>query len=80
MSVVDYCARADVIDLYDVFEPTFIRDALTSKKPNLGHLIFGFKKWQEFKPDWKLQVLSDPLTAMFLRRGQKFITILFQIH
>jgi len=78
LSIDDYRARSDVVQLYDVFEPTLIRDALTSKKLNLGHLIFGFPKWKEFNPDWKLQPLSDPLTAMFLKRGQH-IFVLFQI-
>ena len=70
LSVDDYFTRSDVFDLYDVFEPTLICDALTSKKLNLGHLIFGFQQWKEFNPDWKFQPLSDPLTAMFLKRGQ----------
>jgi hypothetical protein len=78
LSVNDYCTRSDMVDLYDVFEPTLIHDALTSKKLNLGHLIFGFQQWKEFNPDWVLQPLCDPLTAMFLKRGQ-FIFVLFQI-
>lgn len=77
LSVDDYCARSDLVDLYDVFEPTLIRDALESKKLKLGHLIFGFQRWKEFNPDWRLEPLSDPLTAMFLKRGQ-YIFVRFQ--
>jgi len=37
LSIDDYHAHSDVVQLYDVFEPTLICDALTSKKLNLGH-------------------------------------------
>jgi hypothetical protein len=36
--------RTDITDLYDVFEPTYLRFAL-EKFPYLGHLIFGKAEW-----------------------------------
>jgi hypothetical protein len=61
------------VDLYDVFEPNYIREALTEKPLNLGDLIFGTETWAAF-PKVTVSDTSNtnPLVVMFRNRG-KFI-------
>lgn len=57
----------------DIFEPTYIADAL-STPGHLGHLVFGRDKWRSLAPSgWDDCAPDDPLTAMFRRRGLPFI-------
>jgi hypothetical protein len=39
-----FWSRADQTDLYDVFEPSYLREALLLPQ-NFGHLIFGKEAW-----------------------------------
>ncbi|KIM90111.1 hypothetical protein PILCRDRAFT_84268 [Piloderma croceum F 1598] len=38
-------SRAETTDLYDVFEPTYLREALELPHQNFGPLIFGKEEW-----------------------------------
>ncbi|TFK84417.1 hypothetical protein K466DRAFT_226759 [Polyporus arcularius HHB13444] len=55
--------RTSDIGLYDVFEPTLIKAALT-KPLNLGHLIFGEAEWAALSGT-EAPSMVDPLTAVF---------------
>jgi len=58
------------VELYDVFEPNYIRDSLTEKPLNLGDLIFGIEKWATLSNvSGPGTVITNPLAAMFHRRG-----------
>lgn len=58
--------------MYDVFEPSYIREALTEKPLNLGDLIFGAETWAAFSEVSDGIRNTNPLVAMFHKRG-KFI-------
>ena len=55
--------------MYDVFEPGLIQDSLnqSNKSTNLGLLIFGKDHWK--KLGGEVPQYDDPLTKMFLGRG-----------
>jgi hypothetical protein len=61
--------------LVDVFEPSYIRAALTEKPLVLGSLIFGQDNWFKLKDSISTSssaitdISEDPLTSMFRRRG-----------
>jgi hypothetical protein len=63
--------RNEHIDLYDVFEPNYLRASLTHKPLNLGSLIFGQHKWKHLlqSPQSTVQ-RDDPLTEMFRESGK----------
>ncbi|KAF8203455.1 hypothetical protein K438DRAFT_2015153 [Mycena galopus ATCC 62051] len=54
-------SRSDV-ELFDVFEPTFLAAGLRAK-PTLGHLIFGQDSW--LSSGGELSENDDPLTALY---------------
>ncbi|KAJ7815370.1 hypothetical protein B0H14DRAFT_3476235 [Mycena olivaceomarginata] len=58
--------RYDMGTLYDVFEPTYVTEAL-SLPHNLGHLIFGHETWVEL--GGRLSDGSDALTSLFSDEG-----------
>ncbi|KAI0366367.1 hypothetical protein BV20DRAFT_1124273 [Pilatotrama ljubarskyi] len=60
--------------LYDVFEPTYLRTALTDKSaaggPVLGHLIFGDEDWMHLSEGSACPTTpDDPLTANYRELG-----------
>jgi len=55
-------SRAELTDLYDIFEPTYLKAAL-EKFPYLGHLVFGKAEW--LKMGGTLGDGSDPLSKYF---------------
>ncbi|KAF8154034.1 hypothetical protein B0H34DRAFT_676899 [Crassisporium funariophilum] len=60
--------RSDT-ELFDIFEPSYIRPALEngSKEFLLGSLIFGATKWMELTADFELPVVNvsiNPLTSI----------------
>lgn len=57
----------DMGTLYDVFEPTYVTEAL-SLPHNLGHLIFGHETWVEL--GGRLSDGSDALTSLFSDEGR----------
>ncbi|KAJ7302580.1 hypothetical protein DFH08DRAFT_826462 [Mycena albidolilacea] len=59
--------RYDMGTLYDVFEPTYVTEAL-SLPHNLGHLIFGHETWVEL--GGRLSDGSDALTSLFSDEGR----------
>ncbi|KAJ7807722.1 hypothetical protein B0H13DRAFT_1928863 [Mycena leptocephala] len=59
-------SRSDV-ELFDVFEPTFLAAGLATKT-NLGHLIFGQDSWLSLGGE--LPKSDDPLTALYRRYGE----------
>ncbi|KAJ7861373.1 hypothetical protein B0H14DRAFT_3863411 [Mycena olivaceomarginata] len=58
--------RYDMGTLYDVFEPTYVTEAL-SLPHNLGHLIFRHETWVEL--GGRLSDGSDALTSLFSDEG-----------
>jgi hypothetical protein len=59
-------SRSDV-ELFDVFEPTFLAAGLATKT-NLGHLIFGQDSWLSLGGE--LPKSDDPLTVLYRRYGE----------
>ena len=55
-------SRSELTDLYDVFEPTYLKASL-EKFPYLGHLVFGKSEWLAM--DGELGDGTDPLSAYF---------------
>ena len=59
--------RSTSFGLYDVFEPTYLRDALQRKELNLGHLIFGDDVWRQL--GYHTPKPLDPLSQALLDSG-----------
>lgn len=55
-------SRSELTDLYDVFEPTYLKAAL-AKFPYLGHLVFGKSEWLAMGGE--LGDGTDPLSVYF---------------
>ncbi|KAK6993243.1 hypothetical protein R3P38DRAFT_2800974 [Favolaschia claudopus] len=58
--------NAPGIDMFDVFEPSFLDAALKSDL-NLGHLIFGSESWVAY--GGTQSQYDDPLTALYREHG-----------
>lgn len=56
-------------NLYDVFEPNYLKSALSEPQKTivLGHLIFGSSEWVRL--GGVVPSILDPLTALFKKRG-----------
>ncbi|EKM48187.1 uncharacterized protein PHACADRAFT_109311, partial [Phanerochaete carnosa HHB-10118-sp] len=55
------------VGLYDVFEPTYLRNTLERRENNLGGLVFGQELWSKLgdtAPD-----LEDPLSSVLCAKG-----------
>jgi hypothetical protein len=64
--------------LWDPFDPIYLRDAFDTKAINLGHLIFGNKKWEEL--NGPLSTIPDPLSGLFARRGMFLLCFIFSVN
>ncbi|KAH9836561.1 uncharacterized protein C8Q71DRAFT_733060 [Rhodofomes roseus] len=60
--------RGPEIQLYDVFEPTYVQAALIRETESLGHLVFGREFWTRLGLG-NTEEKTDPLTAMYQKLG-----------
>lgn len=62
--------RDSDVQLFDVFEPTFLAAGLKSET-NLGHLIFGKDAWLAAGGTCSLE--DDPITTLYRKYGESYI-------
>ncbi|KAF7328092.1 hypothetical protein MKEN_00390500 [Mycena kentingensis (nom. inval.)] len=62
----EYASLGASLARYDPFEPAFIDSAL-KRQSNLGHLIFGERRWDQIRGEYLRAAVNDPLTTYYRR-------------